>query len=164
MSDDPQVGSVTMDTRRFLTAAVNLLHAAFVKSPRAQARRHFARLQGGNAIELATMRLEGRGDVLFRVSLDHSAFRGKLGFPMFRRSLDQLLGRLAERVRLKLDVQVYASEQTGQILFNVPAVVTDAGVTNVLMLGVGKPDAGVTTLELQFLDPEQFRKPPETAA
>jgi hypothetical protein len=151
--------TVTMETRRFVTASVNLLHAAFVKAPRAQAKRHFARVQGGGAIDLARLGVEGRGEVQFRVALDHSAFNGRFGFTVFRKMLQQLLARLAERVRLRLDIPVYSSEQTGELLFNVPAVLTEGGITNVLMLGVDKPEGGVATLRLQYLDPEQFRKP-----
>ena len=159
-----QSNTVTLDTRRYVTAAVNLLHAAFVKAPRAQAKRHFARVHGGATLDLARLKLDGRGDVMFRVALDHSEYRGKMGFAPFRKQLELLLQRLAERVRLKLDIAVYASESTGELLFNVPAIAVNEGTTNVLMLGVGKPEPGVTTLRLQFLDPEQFRKKPEAAS
>ena len=82
-----------------------------------------------------------------------------------RRAIDLLLGRIAERLRLKQDIPVYASEQTGQILFSIPALFEDAGQVNVMMLGVDAPQPGITTLKLQFLDPEQFRqKPPEAGA
>jgi hypothetical protein len=157
-----ETGSVTLDTPRYVTAAVNLLHAAFIKAPRAQAKRHFARVHGGGTLDLARLKLEGRGDVLFRVVLDHSEYRGKIGFAPFRKQLEQLIGRLAERVRLKLDIAVYTSEATGELLFNVPSITKNEGTINVLMLGVGKPEPGITTLRLQFLDPEQFRKPAET--
>ena len=101
----------------------------------------------------------------FRVTLDHTEFRGKIGFPVFRRAVELLLGRIGERLRLKMDIPVYASEQTGQILFSIPALFEDGGQVNVMMLGVDAPQAGITTLKLQFLDPEQFRqKPPEAGA
>ncbi len=162
MSDN---NSLTMDTPRFLTASANLLHAAFIRASRAQSKRHFARIQGGNALDLATLRSEGKGEVLFRVTLDHTEFRGKIGFPVFRRAVELLLGRIGERLRLKMDIPVYASEQTGQILFSIPALFEDGGQVNVMMLGVDAPQAGITTLKLQFLDPEQFRqKPPESGA
>lgn len=160
-----ETNSLTMDTPRFLNAAANLLHAAFIRASRAQAKRHFARILGGSPLDLATMSSGGRGEVLFRVTLDHTEFRGKVGFPVFRRSLEQLLGRIAERLRLKMDIPVFASEETGQILFSIPSIVNEEGTVNVLMLGVDKPEPGITTLKLQFLDPEQFRqKPPEAAA
>ena len=99
------------------------------------------------------------------IALDHTEFRGKVGFPVFRRSLEQLPGRIAERLRLKMDIPVFASEETGQILCSIPSIVNEEGTVNVLMLGVDKPEPGITTLKLQFLDPEQFRqKPPEAAA
>ena len=154
--------SLTLDTRRYVTISTNLLHAAFIKAPRAQARRHFARIHGGGALDLGKMSTGDGGEVMFRLALDHSEFRGKIGFPAFRSALHQLLGRLAERVRLRLDIPVYSSEQTGELLFNVPAVVTEEGRTNMLMLGVGSPQQGVTTLKLQYLNPEQFRQPVAT--
>jgi hypothetical protein len=161
MADDR---NVTLDTRRYVTVAANLLHAAFIKAPRAQAKRHFARLHGGNPLDLAKLTFGERGEVQFRVDLDFSEYRGKIGFPVFRAALQRLLGQLGQRVRLKQDIPVLASEQTGQILFAVPAFVQDEGQVNVLMLGVGKAEPGVTTLRLQYLDPEQFRKPAEAPA
>jgi hypothetical protein len=156
---EPENNAVTMETRRFLTASVNLLHAAFIKAPRAQAKRHFARVQGGGTLDLAMLKLEGRGEVQFRVALDHSEFNGRFGFTVFRKMLQQLLARLAERVRMRVDVPVYSAEQTGDLLFNVSAPLTEDGKTNVLLLGVDKPAGGFATLRLQYLNPEQFRKP-----
>ena len=155
---------VSMDTPRFLTASANLLHAAFIKAPRAQAKRHFARVHGGSPLDLATLRQEGRGEVMFRVVLDHSEFKGKISFPTFRRALGQLLGRIGERLRLRQEIGVYSSAETGQILFNIPALITEDGVSNVLMLGLAAPEPGFATLQLQFLDPEQFRRQPEAPA
>ena len=155
MADDR---NVSMDPSRYVTVAANLLHAAFVAAPRAQARRHFARLHGGNPLDLAKLAFGDRGEVHFRVTLDFSEYRGKIGFPVFKSTLQKLLVQLGQRIRLKDEIPVLASEQTGEILFGVPAFVQADGQVNVLMLGVGKPEPGITTLRLQYLDPEQFRK------
>ena len=93
--------NVSMEPHRVVTAAVNLLHVAFIKASRAQAKRHFARVQGGGVLDLAKLRLEDRSELLFRVALDHGQYRGRLSFTAFRLALPQLLGRLAERVRMK---------------------------------------------------------------
>lgn len=161
MADDR---NVSLDTRRYVTVAANLLHAAFINAPRAQARRHFARLHGGSPLDLAKLTFGERGEVQFRVALDFSEYRGKIGFPPFRTALQKLLGQIGQRIRLKQDIPVLASEQTGEILFAVPAFVQSEGQVNVLMLGVGKPEPGLTTLKLQYLDPEQFRKGTDPAA
>lgn len=152
MSDGQQV---SMDAYRFATAAVNILDVAFMRPSRAQAKRHFARVQGGGILEVASLRFEDESEVAFRVALDHSEFRGRCGFSTFRAALGQLLSRLAERIRLKGELNVYTAE-TGALLFNVPAIIRDEGQVNVMMLGVDAPETGVATLRLQFLDPAQF--------
>ena len=153
--------NITMDTRRYVTVAANLLHAAFINAPRAQARRHFARLHGGNVLDLAKLGFGDGGEVQFRLALDYSEYRGKIGFPVFRSALQKLLGQLAQRVRLKEEIPVLTSEQSAEVLFALPAFLQADGQVNVLMLGVGAPEPGITTLKLQYLNPEQFRKPAE---
>lgn len=155
MTEERQVG---MEPLRFATAAVNVLDVTFMRPSRAQAKRFFARVQGGGVLDVASMRFEDGAEVRFRVALDHSAFRGRFGFSGFRAALAQLLTRLAERVRMKGDLNIYTAEN-GAMLFNVPAVVRDEGEVNVLMLGIDPPEAGYATLRLQFLDPKQFEAP-----
>lgn len=155
MAEDQTAG---VDTRRFVTAAINLLHAAFIGTSRAQAKRRFARIHGGALLDLARLRLDERTELHFRVALDWSEFRGRIGFTPFRKALAQLLARLAERVRLRGDIAVYSEEASGAMLFYVPAVTEDEGRTNVLMLGLDTPEPGSVTLRLQFLDPQQFQR------
>lgn len=150
--------NVSMDPRKFATGAVNVLHAAFIGASRAQAKRHFARVQGGSVLDLGKLRLEDRSELMFRVVLDQSHYQGRLSFSAFRQALSSLLGRLVERIRFGKDMNLYTSEETGAILFNVPAILSADGKTNVFMLGLDKPEPGAVTLRLQFLDPEQFRQ------
>ena len=154
-----QSQTVSMEPQRFFTGALNVLHAAFIAASRAQAKRHFARVHGGAVLELARLRLEDGSELLFRVALDHSEFRGKLGFTAFRKALMQLLAKLSERIRFKEQLKVYSNAETGSLLLNLPAILSEDGRTNVMMLGVDKPEPGAVTLRLQFLDPEQFRQP-----
>lgn len=155
-----QSQSVSMESQRFFTGALNVLHAGFIKASRAQAKRHYARVHGGAVLELAKLRLADGSEMLFRVALDQSEFRGKLDFSTFRKALLQLLAKLQDRIRFKGELNVYKSEETGALLLNLPAILAEGGRTNVMMLGVDKPEPGVVTLRLQFLDPEQFRQPP----
>ena len=149
--------TVALDPQRFATVAVNVLHAAFIAASRAQAKRHFARVLGGGLLDVAKLKMEDGAEVQFRVGLDHSQFRGRFGFTLFRKALEHLLNRLAERIRFKEDLNIYTAEQTGAVLFNVPSVFTAEGETNVFVLGLDKPEPGAVTLRLQFLDPEQFK-------
>jgi hypothetical protein len=148
--------SISMEPERFFTGALNVLHAAFIKASRVQAKRHFARIQGGAVLDLARLRLEDGSELLFRVALDHSEFRGRLGFTAFRKALMMFLGRLSERIRLRGALNIYSNEETGSLLLNLPARLELEGKMNVLMLGIDKPEPGIITLRLQFLDPEQF--------
>jgi hypothetical protein len=150
--------SVSIEPQRFATLAVNALHAAFIDASRAQAKRHFARVHGGAVLDVARLKMEDGAEVQFRVALDHSQFRGRFGFTVFRKALEQLLHRLADRIRFKESLNLYTSSETGAVLFNVPSIIEAEGTTNVFMLGVDKPETGLVTVRLQFLDPAQFKQ------
>jgi len=147
---------VSMEPAQFLSGSVNVLHAAFLGASRSQAKRHFARIQGGNVLDVAPMRLPDGSSVLFKVAFDYSEFKGKMTFTTFRRALNVLVGRIVERIRLKKEITMFTAD-SGAILFNVPAVINLEGNTNVFALGMDKPEEGELTLRLQFLDPEQFK-------
>lgn len=149
--------TVSMEPQQFFTGALNVLHAGFVAPSRAHAKRNFARIHGGAVLDLAHVELDDGSGLLFRVALDHDEYRGKLGFTAFRKALLQLLGKLSQRLRLKGPLNVYSNEESGARLLNLPAVLEDGAQVNVMMLGIDKPEEGVITLRLQFLDPEQFR-------
>ena len=122
--------NVSMEPHRVVTAAVNLLHVAFIKASRAQAKRHFARVQGGGVLDLAKLRLEDRSELLFRVALDHGQYRGRLSFTAFRHALPQLLVRLSEQVRMKGDLNSDSSGEKGAVLRNVLAISAVEGRSN----------------------------------
>ena len=50
-----QSQSVSMESQRFFTGALNVLHAGFIRASRAQAKRHYARVHGGAVLELALL-------------------------------------------------------------------------------------------------------------
>lgn len=149
--------TVSMEPQQFFTGALNVLHAGFVAPSRVHAKRNFARVHGGAVLDLAQVELDDGSELLFRVALDHGEYRGKLGFTAFRKALVQLLGKLSQTLRLKGALNIYSNEESGSLLLNLPAVLDDGMQTNVMMLGVDKPEDGIVTLRLQFLDPEQFR-------
>lgn len=151
--------SARMEPHQFFTGALNVLHAGFVAPSRVQAKRNFARIHGGALLDLAQVQLDDGSELVFRVALDHGEFRGRLGFTVFRKALGQLLGKLSQLLRFREPLNLYSSEETGALLLNLPAILDEAGQLNVMMLGVDRPETGVVTLRLQFLDPEQFRAP-----
>ncbi len=96
------------------------------------------------------------------LSLDHSEYRGRLTFHLFRMALDMMVKNIAGRIQRKEDLNIFTSEETGEVLFHLPGLVDDRGRLNVLVMGIvpGKRNA---TVKLQFLDPEQFKKEQEEA-
>lgn len=157
-----QYTDISLPTDRFLSGAMNVLHGAFLGASRAESKRHFARIQGGSVLELGALPLSDGSQLQFKVALDQQYFQGKLSFTTFRRSLSVLIGRIVERIRLKKDMPTYSSED-GSVLFNIPALLSFEGKQNVFMLGMDAPGEGEVTLRLQFLDPEQFRRPAPSA-
>lgn len=152
----------SIDINRFLTISVNMLDSYFFKSTKEKARKLYKELERGEVIKAASLNFEGNKDsrVSINLSLDHSEYRGRLTFHLFRMALDMMLKNIAGRVQRKEDLNIFTSEETGEVLFHLPGLVDDRGRLNVLVMGIvpGKRNA---TVKLQFLDPEQFRKEQE---
>lgn len=148
----------TLSTEKFLTVATNILHKTFAESPRTTAKNVFTTIFDGKRASLVKLKMEDDSESRFDLSLDHSEFRGKLNFGVFKSILVNMLVQLAEHVQAAKEIPVFTDEDSGNVLFGLPGFFESKGDVNALLLGADLNSPGVVNLTLQFVDPEQFFK------
>lgn len=155
----------TINMERFLTLAVQMLDSYFFKEHKEKARKLFKEIDAGQVVRVGTLNLEQdrKASVALKLALDHSEYRGHLTFHRFRQGLDAMLKNIAGHIRRKQDLNVFNSEETGEVLFNIPGLVEEHGTVNILVLGL-QAQPGTIVVKLQFLDPAQFQKEAESGA
>lgn len=151
--------TATIDMRQFLTISVNTLRNYFFDVPRAKSRRLYKEIAAGDQVTIAslTRNSDKSTSIKLKLALDHTQFKGHLTFHLFQQVLGAMLRHIALCVQRKESLNIFTSEETGEVLVFRPGLIEDKGQLNVLALGIA-PLKGGAIIKLQFLDPDQFRR------
>jgi len=149
--------TVSMQPEQLLSLAVQALQGGFYAAQRNDARQLFKEIEKGKKTELFKLKLNNGREIQGNICLDKSEFIGKLGYSNFRAALGVMLSRSTEKLQEKQELNILSSEQTGEMLFNIPGLVEENGQANVLVLAVSQHSPGDLLLRLMFLDPAQFK-------
>lgn len=150
--------SVSVKPEQLLSLAIQALHQCFYETQRDQAKQLFKEIDKGSQSELFKIKLNNGREIQGNVSLDKSEFIGKFSYSCFRSALAVMINRISEKLQAKEELNILSSDQTGEILFNIPGFVEQDGQVNVLVLAVSQQSPGFILLRLMFLDPEQFQQ------
>lgn len=144
---------------QFLVISVNTLRNYFFDVPRAKSRRLYKEIAAGDQVTIATLTRDSdkNASIKLKLTLDQSQFRGHLTFHLFQQVLGAMLRHVAGCVQRKEDLNIFTSDETGEVLVFRPGLIEDKGQLNVLALGIA-PIKGGALIRLQFLDPDQFRR------
>lgn len=144
------------------TALLNLIATMLVKSfhdcPRVDAKRRFRALEEGNRIFLTQWKLDNGSTVDLSMTLDLTELRGPLNFSLLRKLTGVLIANFASILKEQLPVKSFATEDRTQTIFMPPAIGVQAGHINALAAAVNSGRPGELWVDLQFLDPDQFRR------
>lgn len=148
-----------IDMAQFLTLSVNTLHNYFFEVPRDKSRKLYKEIAAGDAVGIATLTLGNNKEqaIKLKLGLDQSEFKGHLTFHLFQSALGMMLRNIANKIQRKEDLNIFTSDETGEILIHLPGLVEDRGHLNVLVMGIAPSKSGAL-IKLQFLDSDQFRK------
>lgn len=148
----------SMPQEKFLLVAVNLLHTAFVQATRTEAKQLYNEIFQGNIVHLTSVKLADDSIARFDLSLAHSEYQGGLNYGAFRASLTTLIGNISNVLNEGKELKVFNAQNGGAaVIFGITAVTREDDRANVLVLAADTGDeGGGTTLQLMYLNPEQF--------
>jgi|SaaInl0LU_22_DNA_1037365.scaffolds.fasta_scaffold01245_8 hypothetical protein len=158
---------------QFATIAANLLNQGLLESGRTTAKRMFRELEAGRTVTLTKLRMEDDGLTRIDLRLDKDAFQGTMNYSAFRDGVLSLIASLSDTLREKSSIGVLYPIVDGQSvtddydnlkMFDVGGLTVHGETPNVLMLGVlTSADQPLVTLNLMYVDPEQFKKDQSTS-
>ena len=150
----------SIEPAKLLTAAVNILHQHFFVANRADAKRLYNEISEGKIVPVTRVKMDDDSELRIDITLDRSEYTGKLNFGIFKQILNGQLALVADRLKNNGDLKLF-SDQSGNMIFHIPAIVEAEDSLNVMVLGIDKLQPGVLVLKPQFLDPQQFVKEEE---
>lgn len=145
---------------QFLAMAANLLLQFVVNAPRTDGKRLFRSMEAGKPIKLVRVKMDDGSELMMEVVLDKREYRGTLNFRLFRQHVHALCIRAAALLNdetRKAGLPLFSDKNSGDSLFLAPGVVVHDGVVNLLVVGARRPTPGGLTMQLVFLDPDQFQ-------
>lgn len=147
----------SISQERFLTMAANLLHRAFIEAQRTDAKNLYKILVEGKKVGLTRVEMEDKSMLDIGLGLDHSEFRGKLNYSAFRASVAALIAETARAIKEEKPVRTFTPQSgEGATIFGITAVTVEDNEPNVLVLGTESGPGARLTLELMYVDPQQF--------
>lgn len=138
--------------------ATNILQSAFLGKNRPVAKKQFKKIVAGEKLPVGKLGpKDSKDNIELYLSLNDEAFRGTLTFHLFSQVLTSMLQGIVKQLKAKKDIRTFTNARTGHVIFFVPGFVQENGRLNMLVTSLQKT-TGKATLELLFLDPEQFRQ------
>jgi len=149
---------INISPEQMLTAIHAQLSDHFFDATKTTAKQTYTQLINGERLPLLEISSPEHGQVIARLALDVSEFIGKLNYTTFRDALTSHLNRIGETLKNKEKLNIFTSEETGAMLFNIPGLVQTDEQVNVLVTGVEQSKPGEIVIKLMFLDPDNFTK------
>jgi hypothetical protein len=151
--------TMNIDPRRLFNLGANLIAAGFIKQNTNEAKKLFKDLKKGEALKGGELKAEKSGDVIpIKLELDRKEYRGQFNYPNFDIAVRALLQKFDTEVRKDKELKTLrtlTSQETNEVLFNIPSGVKIDEDINVLMMAV-KPENDCIVVRLVFMEPEPF--------
>ena len=147
---------VNISPKELLVSIHQNLRARFFDATKTQSKQAFNELNEHKKIPLIEISSPKLGDVVGVLSMDSSDYVGKLNYSAFRDALGSHINRCAEKLKNEEDLNIFTSEETGAMLFNIPGIVQVDDHVNILVTGIEQRKAGEIDIKLMFLHPDNF--------
>jgi hypothetical protein len=151
--------TMNIDPRRLFNLGANLIAAGFIKQNTNEAKKLFKDLKKGEALKGGELKAEKSGQVIpIKLQLDRKEYCGQFNYPNFDVAVRALLQKFDTEVRKDKELKTLrtlTSQETSEVLFNIPSGVKIDGDINVLMMAV-KPENDCIIVRLVFMEPEPF--------
>jgi hypothetical protein len=151
--------TMNIDPRRLFNLGANLIAAGFIKQNTNEAKKLFKDLKKGEALKGGELKAEKSGQVIpIKLQLDRKEYCGQFNYPNFDVAVRALLQKFDTEVRKDKELKTLrtlTSQETNEVLFNIPSGVKIDEDINVLMMAV-KPENDCIVVRLVFMEPEPF--------
>jgi len=132
------------------------LTKCFFEASTQDAKKMFRLLKGKQDVKGLNIKNEQGDFVESFLELDISGFEGKINFKAFKEALTSVLMHTSDRIKNENDLNVMHDEESHDLLFNIPGVVSNQDKTNVLLLGADQKQQGKLIIKMHFVDPSQY--------
>lgn len=141
---------------RLLDLGCGVIAKAIMQAPKERSKSLFKQLKNGEKLYMGDITVQEKIKLKLHVQLDHREFVGP-GFnnDVFRASVDQLLKKIAPRLRAKQDLKI-RTNKSGGVLFDLPAGIRVRDQLNVMLMIMQLGTPGEVDLVLTYFNPEQF--------
>ncbi len=150
---------IDINPQKLLRLIASTLDRLFFGADKAVAKKLYRQLRDGNTPQVMRLDAGEHGELQCRLALDTTVCKTRPGFAVFRQVLASHLQAVAQRLEKGEDANVYTSDQTSEMIFNIPGAIEYNAQVYVMVTGVQQAQPGELTFNLQFLDPEQFVVP-----
>jgi len=154
---------VSLAPKLLLAAVHENLNRHFYADNRDSAKSLYNTISKGSSAPFMRIDTGDAGEIFCELTLDSSLYVGKLNFGKFRKTLAMMMLGLKTRIENDQPLNAMSSE-TGETLFNVPGVVKDGDQTNVMVCGFKQLGPGLSTVNLMYLDPDEYMQALQQAA
>ncbi len=158
-----QSQNLSMTREQLMVMSVNLLHRAFIETPRTESKKLYREIADGNTVAFTQVRMDDGGLLRFDMALDHSEYDGALNYSAFRASLATVLQNLANALQSEQDINTFnANNNPNNMIFGITGVTADREVPAVMVISAEvKPADGAVLLRPMYLDYQQFLRSEE---
>jgi len=151
---------ISIEPQTLLAAILENLNIQFFADSRDEAKLLFKAIQGDDIVPFMHMAVRSGGEVHCNLTLDSSAYVGKLNFGKFRKILASMMMGISQRLENKEELNILNSDE-GDLLYNIPGIVQDEDGLNILVCGLSQGLPGRASINLMFLDPTQYTQAAE---
>lgn len=156
LGQNPPNQQYKVELPRVLDLGCGILLKLIVNANKVRSKEIFKRLKSGEKVFLGEITVGGQYKIKLNLLLNAKEFVGP-GFnsEVFKASVDQLLKKIAPRLRAKQDLSI-RSNQAGTVMFDLPAGIRVKGQLNVMVMFMDLSTRGQINMSLNYMDPTSF--------
>jgi len=147
---------VSLSPKVLLGAINKNLEHHFLNSSRESAKLLFQTILKGETSPFMRIDMGDAGEVHCELSLDEAAYVGKLNFGKFKKSVAVMTSDISQHLDTDTAINSINNDK-GEIRFNIPGIVEESdGQRNVIIVSFRQLGAGLASVKLMFLAPDEY--------
>ena len=147
---------VSLSPKVLLGAINKNLEHHFLSSSRESAKLLFQTILKGETSPFMRIDMGDAGEVHCELSMDETAYVGKLNFGKFKKLVTMMTSDISEHLEADTAINSINNDKR-EIRFNIPGIVDEAdGQRNIIIVSFRQLGAGLASVKLMFLNPDNY--------